>query len=77
MNPLTLRTVPVLVHVRVGGGGVHILGDPQGVQLKNATSFTISALEKFTMDHSNHICTTLITTFHFHYLSEWREKPKH
>ena len=31
-NPLTLRTVPVLVHVRVW---VHTLGDPQSVQLRN------------------------------------------
>ena len=34
-NPLTLCTVPVLVHVRVW---VHIPGDPQSVQLRNATT---------------------------------------
>ena len=34
-NPLTLWTVPVLEHVQVR---VHILGDPQGVHLRNATT---------------------------------------
>ena len=36
-NPLTLRSVPVLVHVQVW---VHIPGDPQSVQLRNATTTT-------------------------------------
>ena len=35
-NPLTLRTVPVLVHIRVW---VHILGDPQ---LRKATTTSTS-----------------------------------
>ena len=34
-NPLTLCSVPVLVPVQVW---VHILGDPQNVQLRNATT---------------------------------------
>ena len=34
-NPFTLRSVPVLVHIRVW---VHIPGDPQIVQLRNATT---------------------------------------
>ena len=34
-NHLTLWTVPILVHVRVW---VHILGDPQSVQMRNATT---------------------------------------
>ena len=36
-NPLTLCSVPVLVHVQVW---VHIPGDPQRVQLRNATTTT-------------------------------------
>ena len=36
-NPLTLCGVPALVHVRVW---VHIPGDPQGVQPRNATTTT-------------------------------------
>ena len=38
-NPLTLCSVPVLVHVHVW---VHILGDPQSVQLRKATTTTKS-----------------------------------
>ena len=34
-NPLTLCSVPALVHVQVC---VHIPGDPQSVQLRNATT---------------------------------------
>ena len=39
-NPLTLWTVPVLVHVWVW---VHTLGDPQKVQLRNATTSILSS----------------------------------
>ena len=34
-NPVTLGSVPALVHVQVW---VHILGDPQSVQLRNAAT---------------------------------------
>ena len=40
-NPLTLCSVPVLVHVQVW---VHIPGDPQSVQLRNATTTTFTYL---------------------------------
>ena len=49
--PLTLCNVPVLVHVQVW---VHILGDPQSVQLRNATttihSFISTYLERIMTD---------------------------
>ena len=40
-NPLTLCSVPVLVHVHVQVW-VHTPGDPQIVQLRNATTTTYS-----------------------------------
>ena len=45
-NPLTLCNVPVLVHVQVW---VHVPGDPQSVELRNATTTTSSQSQLFAL----------------------------
>ena len=57
-NPLTLCSVPVVVHVQVW---VHIPGDPQRAQLRNATTTTtnLSSCPKCSLPFS-HDAMTLV-----------------
>ena len=69
-NPLTLRTVPTLVLVRVW---VQILGDPQTAQLRKATTTTTRTTRTRQMDVGSLTCAQVGVRVAA--LTKWIESP--